>query len=402
MKTGNLADLQEHNLSRILELLRENEGISRQDLVEMTGLSASGVSKLVGELIDKGLVVEDTVISRNKGRRAISLKLNPNSVHAVGVRLARHSVQCGLFNVYGRTLFTTARDFRTRSLAEAKSTLQELIEETLQESRERNLNVIGIGVSAPGPLFSHEGRIVLTSNYAEWKDFSVKEFLESRFNIPVYVEHDANVSVLAEKWFGKGVGSNNLVYVVVDRGVGAGIFCNGQLYRGHHGIAGEIGHTTICYDGPACECGNRGCLEMYCSSLSVLMQARDVLGADVAAHEQLTIDTIARLAREGDLRAQRLLTQAGRFLGIGVANLINAYNPERIILGGEAIKAGEPWFEAVKESVRDRTLPEVYAGTEIYMSELEIDPAFLGTGSLVIAAAFENVSELKTYSATTH
>ncbi|NLN29321.1 MAG: winged helix-turn-helix domain-containing protein [Firmicutes bacterium] len=118
MKTGNLADLQDHNLSRILELLRENEGISRQDLVEMTGLSASGVSKLVGALIDKGLVVEDTVISRNKGRRAISLKLNPNSVHAVGVRLARHYVQCGLFNVYGQALFTTAREFQTRLLAE--------------------------------------------------------------------------------------------------------------------------------------------------------------------------------------------------------------------------------------------------------------------------------------------
>src|SRR5690554_5870760 len=134
----------------------------------MTGLSASGVSKLVGALIDKGLVVEDTIISRNKGRRAISLKLNPNSVYAVGVRLARHYVECGLFDVYGRTLFTTTREFRTRSLAEAKSTLEELIGQTLQEAADRSINVVGIGVSAPGPLFSHEGRIVLTSNYPEW------------------------------------------------------------------------------------------------------------------------------------------------------------------------------------------------------------------------------------------
>lgn len=400
MRTGNLVDLQDHNLSRILELLRENEGISRQDLVEMTGLSASGVSKLVGELIDKGLVVEDTIISRNKGRRAISLKLNPNSVHAVGVRLARHSVQCGLFNVYGRALFTTTRDFRTRSLAEAKSTLEELIGETLEESKARSLKVVGIGVSAPGPMFSHEGRIVLTSNYPEWTGFSVKEFLASRFDMPVYVEHDANVSVLAEKWFGKGVGSNNLVYVMVDRGVGAGIFYDGKLYRGNHGIAGEIGHTTICYDGPPCECGNRGCLEMYCSSFAVLTQAREVLAAETAPDGQLTIDVIARMAREGDPRALQLVTEAGRFLGIGIANLINAYNPERIILGGEMSKAGEPWFRAVKESVRQRTLPEVYSGTEIHLSELETDPAFLGTGSLVISAAFENVSELQTHDVT--
>lgn len=395
-----MADLQDHNLSRILELLRENEGISRQDLVEMTGLSASGVSKLVGALIDKGLVVEDTIISRNKGRRAISLKLNPNSVHAVGVRLARHYVQCGLFNVYGRTLFSTSREFQTRSLAEAKSALEELIGQTLQESAARSLDVVGIGVSAPGPLFSHEGRIALTSNYPEWTDFSVKEFLESRFKMRVSVEHDANVSVLAEKWFGKGVGSNNLVYVMVDRGVGAGIFYDGKLYRGHHGIAGEIGHTTIYYDGPRCECGNRGCLEMYCSSFAVLTQARSELGSDGAQGEQLTIDAIARLVREGDQRAIHLVTKAGRFLGIGVANLINAYNPERIILGGEMSKAGEPWFQAVKESVQERTLPEVYADTEIHMSELETDPAFLGTGSLVISAAFDNVSALKTYAAT--
>ncbi|NLN29322.1 MAG: ROK family protein [Firmicutes bacterium] len=274
-----------------------------------------------------------------------------------------------------------------------------MIDQTLQEAAARRLKVVGIGVSAPGPLFSHEGRIVLTSNYPEWTDFSVREFLASRFDMPVHVEHDANVSVLAEKWFGKGVGSNNLVYVVVDRGVGAGIFYDGQLYRGHHGIAGEIGHTTICYDGPQCECGNRGCLEMYCSSFAVLTQARDVLGAD-AQDGQLTIDAVTHLVREGDPRALHLMTEAGCFLVIGVANLFNAYNPERIILGGEMIKAGEPWFEAVKESVRQRTLPEVYAGTQIYMSELETDPAFLGTGSLVISAAFENVSELEMSSAT--
>lgn len=396
MRPTNLLELQDGNLRALLHLLRAEEGLTRQDLVERTGLSPSGVSKLVSTLIQKGLVVEDLIVSRKRGRRAISLKLNEHSIFAIGVRLARNYIKCGLFNILGTVLTSKRKPLPTGSLAEVTQVLGDLVREAFAEAERIGANVVGIGVSAPGPLFTYEGRMVLTSNNPEWKGFSIKGFLATEFSVPVYVEHDANVSALAECWFGKGTGAESLIYIVVDRGVGAGIYTNGQLFRGHLHVAGEIGHTTIDYNGPKCECGNRGCLEMYTSSYALHEEAKRVVREFTPANwpSNVTIDDVFRLAREGDRLARQLVERSGMFLGIGIANLINTYNPERIILGDEMTRGGDIWFQSVLSAVRERTLEEIYSKTDIQMSSLEVEPAFLGTGTLVIESAFHTVSSL--------
>jgi predicted NBD/HSP70 family sugar kinase len=364
--------------------------------VEKTGLSPSGISKLIGVLINKGVVLEDVAVVRNRGRRAISLKLNENSIYSIGVRLARNYIKCGLFNAKGDLLDSARQDIVTKRLAETTTVLRNLIRGTLATAEQKGIDIFGIGISAPGPLFTFDGRLVLTSNYPEWQGFSVKSFIEEEFGLTTYVEHDANASVLAERWYGKGRDCSDLVYVVVDRGVGAGIFSNGVLYRGHQNIAGEIGHTSINFNGPQCECGQRGCLEMYCSSFSVMKEARGVYAEQQPPGwtSDMTIDNLFELANEGEEYAVKVVQQAGRFLGIGLVNLINTHNPERIILGDEMTRAGKVWFDAVISTVKAQTLPEVLKGTDIQVSDLAIEPAFLGTGVLVVSKAFERVSAL--------
>lgn len=392
----NNEELQKGNLHIILELLRDNRCLTRQDIVEATGLSPSGVSKLTGLLLDKGLILEENLVSRRKGRRAINLKIDENRLHSVGVRLARNYVKCGLFNLKGDLQFSSTRELSTKHLEETKNVLDELISRCLAAAKENGCNVYGIGVSAPGPLFSVEGRIVLTSNYPEWQGFSVKDFISERFGLPTFVEHDANVSVLAERWFGEAKGLDDVIYVVVDRGVGAGIFARGEVYKGHLNVAGEIGHTTIAYDGPQCECGNRGCLEMFCSSHAVLAKFKEVKEAldPPGWPDRITIDEVARLVAAGDEKAVEIVCDAGRCLGVGLVNLINSFNPPMIILGDEMTKAGKVWFDAVVSEVKKRVLPEIFSRTRIEVSELPIEPAFLGTGALISTEVFTNVANL--------
>ncbi|NLA57995.1 MAG: ROK family transcriptional regulator [Firmicutes bacterium] len=399
-KAGNVIDLQDQNLMHLLEIMRDHDDVSRQDLAEISGLSPAGVSKLVGLLIAKGIVYEDALVSRGRGRRAITLRINENAMYAVGVRFARHYVKCGLFNVKGELISSCYETLGTVSVQETVDVIQELIARTLEDSGDARERVVGIGISAPGPLLAREGKIALISNLPGWRDISLVHMIHRRFGIPTLIEHDANVSVLAERWFGKGKLSDNLVYIAAGRGVGAGILVNGSIYSGKSNVAGEIGHTTINYNGPVCDCGNKGCLEMYCSSLAFARQAKEIAAAKKPAGwpaaSRLTAEAVFELAKAGDGEALELVRRAGRFMGIGVVNVINAYNPDMIILGDEMAQAGEPWLEAIKEVVRERVIEELRKETTIELSELEVEPAFLGAGTLVIKKVFENLSQLPT------
>ena len=238
-----------------------------------------------------------------------------------------------------------------------------------------------LGLCARSSL-AQEGKIALISNSPGWRNVSLVDMIQSQFGIPTLIEHDANVSVLAERWFGKGKLSQNLVYIAAGRGVGAGVLVNGSIYSGNLNVAGEIGHTTINYNGPVCDCGNRGCLEMYCSSLAFARHAKEVATSKQPpgwpAACDLDAEAVFCLARAGDSVALELIHQAGRFMGIGVVNVINSYNPDMIILGDEMAEAGEPWLEAIKGVVKERVIPELSNETTIELSELDIEPAFLG------------------------
>lgn len=397
-KAGNVMDLQDRNLELLLEIIRNHDDVSRQDLAEKSGLSPAGVSKLVSLLISKGIVYEDALVSRRKGRRAIRLRINRDAMYAVGVRFARQYVKCGLFNVKGELFHPSYEPLQNFTVKQTLDLMVDMVTETLRECGEMRERVVGIGISAPGPLLAREGKIALISNSPGWRNICLTKAIEEQLGIPTFLEHDANASVLAEKWFGKGTASNCLVFITVGQGVGAGILINGSIFSGNLNVAGEIGHTTIDYNGPLCDCGNRGCLEMYSSSLALVRRAqelaRDKQPPGWPKAEELSPEKVFALARNGDTAAQELIRRAGRFMGIGVVNVINTYNPDMIILGDEMAEAGEPWLQAIKEVVDQRVIPELQKETIIELSELAIEPAFLGAGALVIKRAFGTLSRL--------
>jgi glucokinase len=232
-----------------------------------------------------------------------------------------------------------------------------------------------IGVSFGGPVDFARGVVRLSHHVPGWENFPLQQKLEETFAAPAVVDNDANVAALGEYQFGAGQGCHSLLYVTVSTGVGGGWVLNGRPWRGWQGLAGEIGHTVVDVQGPLCLCGKRGCVERLASGPYL---AADYAAARPDLATAVTGRTVAELAAQGDLLARQLLQRGAQALGLGLGNAANLLNPERIILGGGVTKAGELWWQTVRQTVQQLLLPEI---------EVEISPAALADDAPLWGAA---------------
>ena len=251
-----------------------------------------------------------------------------------------------------------------------------------------------VGVSFGGPVDFAAGKVRLSHHVPGWEGMPLVQRLRDEFGAPVQVDNDANVAALGEYRFGAGQGCDSLLYVTVSTGVGGGWVLNGQIWRGHEGMAGEIGHTVVDPTGPVCLCGKHGCVERMASGPYLAQDARDRIAAEpargaamlaLAGGDPAALDTrhVAAAAAQGDPLAVELLQSVGRALGRGLGNAANLVNPERFVLGGGVTKSGEVFWEAVRAAARATALPEV--GFEIVPAGL-IDDAPLW-GAVALAGA---------------
>lgn len=222
--------------------------------------------------------------------------------------------------------------------------------------------VIGVGVSCGGPLDREQGVILSPPNLPEWKAVPVRDFFAGALGLPVRVENDANATALAEWRFGAGQGARHLVFLTMGTGIGGGIILDGRLVHGANDLAGEIGHQTILMNGPVCGCGKRGCLEALASGPAIARLARDsmmygrhkrVLALAGGRPADITAAHVVQAAREGDPFACQILEEAGTYMGIGIANVIQILNPERVILGTIAVHAGDLILDPIRAAVAE-------------------------------------------------
>jgi predicted NBD/HSP70 family sugar kinase len=214
--------------------------------------------------------------------------------------------------------------------------------------------------------------------------------LQTRLQVPVYIDNDVNTLTLAERWFGAGQGIDHFLTVTIGRGVGLGIVVNGQFYRGGSGGAGEFGHTVLQPDGPECECGKRGCLEAYVGDHGLLRAAGEAYQAGELPHPVGSVDELLNLAQSGNDAAMKIFSQAGQALGQGIANLINIFNPQRIILSGEGVRYGELFFATMRTAISQFTMPGLLAETKLHIEPWGDDAWARGAASLVLRSLFES------------
>jgi glucokinase len=244
-----------------------------------------------------------------------------------------------------------------------------------------------IAVAAAGAIDASKGLVTSSPNLPGWLDVPLRDMVKERYRVDSCLLNDASAAALAEHCLGAGRGVANLVYITVSTGIGGGIIVNNELYSGTSGCAGEIGHMTIDANGPECSCGNIGCLEVFASGKAVAAEAKrrirqgessrltDIVSADL---EDITAEKVALAAQGGDQLALEVISRAASYLGVGLVNLVNIFNPEVIIVGGGLSKMGELLLKPARQVVRQRAFPLCTSAVRIVTAELGDDAGVLG------------------------
>jgi predicted NBD/HSP70 family sugar kinase len=389
MRRGNRELIKEINRNLVLNLINSHGSISRTDLARLSGLSAATITGITADFIDIGLIFEKEEGDSSGGRRPILLAVNPRGGFTVGLKLTEENVIGALTDLQATVIADHSSRLKTRSPSNAIDTMANVVQELLQVGSIEEDKLLGVGIGMAGIVHAAQG-VLHHSPIFGWRDVPIKELLQERLGVPVYIDNDVNTLTLTEKWFGAGQGIDHFLTVTIGRGVGLGIVLNGQLYRGAYGGAGEFGHTVIDPDGPPCACGKRGCLETYTSDPGLLR-----LAAEAASRGELdvvvdTTDALIQLAEGGDLTVRAIYEQAGNVLGIGLANLINLLSPQLIIISGEGVRAREWIFDAIQNAIAENVMPGLEKGTEIRIDVWDDDAWARGAASLVLKELFES------------
>lgn len=267
--------------------------------------------------------------------------------------------------------------------------IERAIAETTAATRTSRDAIAGVGIGAPGAVDIKNGIVRFAPNLS-WRDFPLRDRVQARLKLPVTLDNDANCATMGEWWVGSAKGARNVIGLTIGTGIGGGIILDGRLYHGSSDAAGEIGHTTIDASGRRCKCGNYGCLEAYASGPNIAERAREALaGGEPSAMPslvggdlgRLTAATVYEAAHKGDRLALEVVRETGRILGTGVANLLNLFNPEVVVLAGGVTQAGDALFEPLRAEVRRRAFKAAVDACRIVPGALD------GTAGVVGAVA---------------
>jgi predicted NBD/HSP70 family sugar kinase len=380
----------------VIETLRSNGGLTRSALARATGLSRTTISTLLAELIEQRLVTEDSAPGppgrRGAGRPATVVRLDHSAGAAVSI------------DVGARHLAVAVGDLAHRVMAEHWTPLpaghraEEVMErataltaQMLHEAGVEANSVIGVAMGLPAPISQPAGVVASSNILPGWAGLRAGPEMSERLGMPVFIENDTNLGALAESAWGAGAGFDHLAYIKAATGIGAGLVQDGKLFRGTTGTAGEIGHMTVAEEGPICRCGNRGCLELYAGGAALLEALRQ-------SHPSIdSLDQVVELAHENHPACIRVLADAGRHIGVAIANLINLFNPRRIIVGGELAGAGETLLEPMRVAVRRSAVQTAVEAVEIVPGVLGQRAEVLGGLALVLLEPWRfGASELLT------
>ncbi len=387
------------NETLILNAIRRHSPISRTDIARMTELSGATVTKFIDNLIQTGFVREDGYDDSRGGRRPTLLKLVPEAGFAVGVDLGAANLRAVVIDLEAKIIAKIAKKTKADEGKERiLKRIIEIIHQVIDTSGVEREKIKGIGVGISGIIDHQKGICLFCPNIKGWENVPVKRLLEEEFGMEVSVDDSSRMAALAEHWCGFARKVENFIFIKVGVGLGSGIFTNGQLYRGSRGTAGELGHTTIDENGPRCQCGNRGCLEILVSGPGIIRRAKERLEEGVVSLiermsagdlAKVTPEIVAQAARKGDKLAFNIMEKTGEYLGTGIANAVNLFNPELVIIGGGISRAGDLFLDTVERTVKARALHTASTSVDIKLSELGDTTAAQGTAILVLKDVFK-------------
>jgi N-acetylglucosamine repressor len=373
-----------------LNLIRVHQPLSRADLARLMGIRRGAAGLLVGELIEQGVVFEGATGEARRGRKPTFLYIDSRKrcVVAIDIRPTRTFVM--VTDLVGHRLAGVTSFPTERQPKKFVAGLVKRIKALLAEHKDLG-RCDGVGVVVPGMVEAETGKVLLAPNLG-WRDLNLRDPIAAALGVPVQFENSGKACALAQLWATRGAQApSNFAYVTVSDGIGVGVVLNGELVRGQHNIAGEFGHVPLNVDGPRCGCGAAGCWEAYVSNLATLSRyfgrerGENAVAGDAAS---LTVDDLIARARGGDVRAREAILATGRYLGLGLASLINAIDPSHVYIGGEITAAWDLIETAVRAGVNERALTRSAAATPMVIVPPEQYPRLRGAAALIAAPSF--------------
>ncbi|WP_088037152.1 transcriptional repressor XylR [Bacillus velezensis] len=375
MDIADQAFVKKVNQKLLLNEILKNSPISRAKLSEMTGLNKSTVSSQVNTLMKENLVFEIGQGQSSGGRRPVMLVFNKKAGYSVGIDVGVDYVNGILTDLEGTIVLDQHHHLECNSPEITKDILIEMIHHFIANMPQSPYGLIGIGICAPG-LIDKNQKIVFAPN-ANWRDIDLKSFIQEKFNVPVFIENEANAGAYGEKVFGAAKNHDNMIYASIGTGIGIGVIINNDLYRGVGGFSGEMGHMTIDFNGPKCSCGNRGCWELYASEKALLTSLQ-------TKEKKVSTQDIIDLAHLNDIETLHALQNFGFYLGIGLTNILNTFNPQAIILRNSIIESHPMVLHSIKSEVSSRVYSHLDNSYELLPSILGKNAPALGMSSIVI------------------
>ncbi|WP_462412603.1 ROK family protein [Neobacillus sp. Marseille-QA0830] len=329
MVTGDGAYIKKINRGIILEKIIEHGMISRADLSKITGLNKATVSAQVVDLLDEGLVIETQMEHHNVGRKPIMLSINHEAGYTLGIDLDYEVIHFTLADLQGNPRHSHMEFPASHEYENIVSVLIKQIKKYRKKCPDSRYGLVGVVLGVHGTVSKDES-IYFIPKYG-WRSKNLKQDLQDKLDLEIYIENNANLSSYAERVF-KFHSSNNLVNIILSSGIGAGIIVDGEIHRGYHGYAGEMGHMIVSLDGKTCSCGNKGCWELYASEPILIKQLSTALGG-----EPLKRDQVLALMAQENTAVYEQIKQFIPYVSIGLNNIINLYNPEIIVINSEIL-----------------------------------------------------------------
>ncbi|MFD2213274.1 ROK family protein [Metabacillus endolithicus] len=381
--TWNQQIVKKNNTLLVFQTITNEEPISRADIAQRTGLNKATVSSLVNELLTKDFVYESGPGESSGGRRPVLLHYNVNAGYSIGIDLGVNYILGVVTDLKGKILLEKTVKVNEHTFIEVTEQIKQVIHSLIKDLPKTPYGIIGIGLGIPG-IVDKQGEIRVAPNLG-WKNSDIKTLLEEEFQIPVIVENEANAGAYGEKQFGVGQDYKNIVYVSAGIGIGVGLILNNELYQGLHGFSGEMGHMVINMNGIPCSCGSKGCWEAYASEHALLKSA----GSDS------TLESLIDKANNQDEKAIALFKETGQYIGYGINNIINTFNPEQIIIGNRLAMA-QTWIkQSMLDIIYSHSLSFQQQDLQISFSKHSTHSAALGVAAITTESFIQR--ELQDY-----
>ncbi len=383
----------------LVDLIRKYGEFSKSDLVSFTDYSRTKITSCIDSLLDKNIIVANNVTEYTGGRRSKKFSLNGNFGLVAGVDIGATSIDLGIADFSGRLLMrhsepASVKDGPIIILGRVCTLLEDLLHQNGLNSDKLN----GIGIGVPGPVDFSVGSLVSPPIMPGWDRYPIIQTVQQWFpSSNVVVDNDVNVMALGERYQGAGRGVENLIFIKIGTGIGAGIICEGKIYRGASGCAGDIGHICVDKTGPLCHCGNHGCLEAVAAGPAIAERSLSAAQAGKSPimlqyYERngnvLRADDVGSASREGDAAAIEIIRESGQFIGDVLAGLVNFYNPGMIVIGGGVSNLGDQLLSSIRQTVLHRSLPLATRDLLIVFSEIGADAGVIGAINLAMDNIF--------------